>query len=175
MLRRLDRLGRLVGEKPLNHDVYRTGTGSAGSSIAILDSSGRLHIYDSTLNAVWETNLQDDPRVVDHFRSIDTNYWGEFKSQIRAVDIASEGDRYLFTLADEAWSCMMSGHTLWGMVMPLNEGWKRVVGRTERFGVGREVEEALPLFDLYLPVIPAEIKQKYRFLACQTRLSPSEN
>ena len=92
------------------------------------------------------TNLQENPRVVDHFRSIDTNYCGEFKSQIRAVEVASKGERYLFTLADEAWCCKMSGHTLWGVVMPLNEGWKRVVGRTERFGVGREVEEALRLF-----------------------------
>ena len=165
MLRRLDRLGRSVGEKPLNHDAYRTGAGSAGSSIAIMDSSGRLHIYDAALNVVTETNLQEDPRVVDHFRTIDTNYWGEFKSQVRAVDVASEGDRYLFTLADEAWCCTMSGHTLWGVAMPLKEGWKRVVGRTERFGVGREVEEALRLFDLSLPVSPAEIKQKYRVLA----------
>ena len=112
---------------------------------------------------------------MDHFRSINTNCWGEFKSQIRAVDVASKGDRYLFTLADEAWCCTMSGHALWGVVMPLNEGWKRVVGRTWRFGVGREVEEALPLFDLSLPVNPAEIKQKYRLRACQTRLSPSKN
>ena len=165
VLRRLDRLGRFVGEKPLNHDAYRTGAGSAGSSIAIMDSSGILHIYDARFNAVTETNLQKDPRVVDHFGTIDTNYWGEFRSQVRAVDVASEGDRYLFTLADEAWCCTMSGHTIWGVVMPLKEGWKRVVGRTERFGVGREVEEALSLFDLSLPVSPAEIKQKYRVLA----------
>ena len=165
VLRRLDRFGRFVGEKPLNHDAYRTGTGSAGSSIAIMDSSGRLHIYDAALNVVTETNLREDPRVVDHLRIIDTNYWGEFKSQVRAVDVASEGDRYLFTLADEAWCCTISGHTLWGVAMPLKEGWKRVVGRTERFGVGREVEEALRLFGLSLPVNPAEIKRKYRVLA----------
>ena len=52
---------------------------------------------------------------MDHFRTIDTNYWGEFKSQIRAVDVAAEGDRYLFTLADEAWCCTVSGHTIWGV------------------------------------------------------------
>ena len=165
VLRRLDRLGGFVGEKLLNHDAYRTSAGSAGSSIAIMDSSGRLHIYDKTLNIVTEKNLQEDSRVVDHFRTIDTNYWGEFKSQIRAVDVAPEGDRYLFTLADEVWCCTISGHTIWGAMMPLKEGWKRVIGRTERFGVGREVEEALRLFDLSLPVSPAEIKRKYRVLA----------
>ena len=165
VLRRLDRLGCLVSERPLSHDAYRTGTGSVGSSIAIMDSSGGLHIYDAALNVVTETNLRNDPRIMEHFRTIDTNYWGEFKSQVRAVSVAAEGDRYLFTLADEAWCCTMSGHTLWGVAMPLKEGWKRIVGRTERYGVGREVEEALHLLGLCLPVSPAEIKRKYRLLA----------
>ena len=165
VLRRLDRLGRFVGDKSLKHDAYWTGAGAVGSNIAIMDSSGSLHIYDSALNLVRETNLREDPRVVDHFRTIDTNYGGEFKSQVRAVDVSSEADRYLFTLADEAWCCTMSGQTIWGVAMPLKEGWKRVVGRTERFGVGREIEEALRVFELSLPVMPAEIKRKYRVLA----------
>ena len=170
--RRLDRLGHFAGEKSLKHDAYRIGTGATGSHIAIMDSSGGgggggggLHIYDTELNVVTETNLKEDPRVVDHFRTIDTNYWGEFKSQVRAVDVAPEGDRYLFTLADEAWCGTMSGQTQWGVAMPLREGWKRVVGRSERFGVEREVEEALRLLGLSLPVDPAEIKRKYRELA----------
>ncbi len=165
VLRRLDRLGRLVAEKPLGHDAYRTGRGTSGSSIALMDSSGVLHIYDAGLNLVVETNLCEDPRVVDHFRTIDTNYWGEFKSQVRAVDVAPEGERYLFTLADEAWCCTNSGRAEWGVVMPLKEGWKRVVGRTERFGVSREVEEALRHFGLSLPVSPADIKREYHSLA----------
>jgi len=165
VLRRMDRRGLLVGEKALAHDAYRTGTGSAGSSIAIMDSSGVLHIYDAALNVVAESNLREDPRVVDHFRTIDTNYWGEFKSQVRAVDVAPEGERYLFTLADEAWCCMASGRAVWGVVMPLKEGWKRVVRRSERFGVGHEVDEALRLFGLSLPVSPADIKRTYRALA----------
>ena len=165
VLRRMDRHGTLVGEKALYHDAYRTGTGVAGSSIAIMDSSGLLHAYDEELNIITESNLCEDSRVVDHFRTIDTNYWGEFKSQVRAVDVAPEGDRYLFTLADEAWCCTVSGEAVWGLVMPLKEGWKRVVGRSERFGVAQEVEEALQLFGLSLPVDPTDIKRKYRKLA----------
>lgn len=165
LLRRIDGRGVLVGEKALSHDTYRMGVGAAGSSIAIMDSSGVLHIYDAALNTLVETNLQEDPRVIDHFRTIDTNYWGEFKSQVRAVDVAPEGDQYVFTLADEAWCCTISGRAVWGVVMPLKEGWKRVVGRSERFGVGREVDEALSLFGLSLPVSPADIKRKYRGLA----------
>ena len=164
VLRRLDGLGNTVGDKSLGHDVYRTGTNPVGSNIAIMDSNGTLHIYDSELNLICETRLQDDPRVVDHFRTIDTDYWGEFKSQIRVVDVAPEGDRYLFTLADEAWCCRLTGRSLWGVSMPLKEGWERVVGRSERYGVEHEVEEALREFELSLPVEPAEIKRKYRKL-----------
>lgn len=167
VLRRMDRHGELVGEKALYHDAYRTGTsaGTAGSGIAIMDSNGLLHVYDEELNIVAESNLCGDPRVVEHFRTLDTNYWGDFKSQVRAVDVAPEGDRYLFTLADEAWCCMVSGDAVWGLVMPLREGWKRVVGRSERFGVAQEIEEALQLFGLSLPVDPTDIKRKYRKLA----------
>ena len=165
VLRRMDRCGLLIGEKALHHDAYRTGAGAAGSTIAIMDSSGLLHVYNEELNIITESNLRADPRVVDHFRTIDTNYWGEFKSQVRAVDVAPEGDRYLFTLADEAWCCTTSGRAVWGVVMPLKEGWKRVVQRTEGFGVGQEVDEALRLFDLALPVSPIDIKRKYRSLA----------
>lgn len=164
VLRRVDRRGLLVGEKALSHDTYRTGTGHSGSSIAIMDSTGFLHVYDAALHVVVETHLREDPRVVDHFRTIDTDYWGEFKSQVRAVDVAPEGDRYLFTLADEAWCCTSSGQALWGVVMPLKEGWKRIVRRSERVGVGSEVNDSLRLFGLSLPVSPTDIKRKYRAL-----------
>ncbi len=165
VLRRIDRHGLVVGEKALRHDAYRTGAPFTGSSIAIMDSEGGLHVYDAELRTIAESNLRDDPRVVDHFRTIDTNYWGEFKSQVRAVDASPDGNRYLFTLADEAWCCTTLGRAVWGVVIPLKEGWKRVVGRSDRFGVGQEVEDALRLFGLSLPVDPADIKRKYRKLA----------
>ncbi len=130
-----------------------------------MDSGGGLHVYDAALNVVVDSDLRNDPRVVDHFRTIDTDYWGEFKSQVRAVDVAPEGQRYLFTLADEAWCCNLQGGLLWGVVMPLNEGWQRVVERTKRVGVSGEVEEALRLFGLSLPVSPTDIKMRYRALA----------
>jgi len=164
-IQRFDRHGNLIAERQLDHDAYRVGKGSAGCSIAIMDSDGGLHIYDTDGNLVVETNLAHDSRVVDHFRTIETDYWGEFKTQVRAVDVAPDSDRYLFTLVDEAWCCMSDGRALWGVVMPLNEGWERVVGRSEQFGVDREVNEALHLFDLVLPVAPDDIKRKWRVLA----------
>ena len=165
VLRRLDRAGRHVGDEHLYETAYRAGGGYGCSGIALMDSAGWLRIYDESLSLLKETDLQNDTRVLDHFRYIDTNYWGEFRSQVRAVDVAREGDWYLFTLADEAWCCRMSGETAWGVAMPPNEGWNRVIRRTGRFGMGDEVEEALRLFELSLPVRPAEIKRSYRTLA----------
>jgi len=164
-LRRMDRSGHLIAKRRLDHDVYRVGKGSAGSSLAIMDSNGVLHLYDADARLLMETDLARDPRVVDHFRTIETDYWGEFKSQVRAVDVAPGDEKYLFTLADEAWCCRRDGHALWGVMMPLNEGWESVVGRSERFGVGIEVEDALRLFDLSLPVSPDDIRQKWKALA----------
>jgi len=91
VIRRTDRQGNPVGEKALGHDAYRFGMGVAGSSIGIMDSNGGLHVYGPNLELVKEINLCDDLRVTEHFRTIDTNYWGDFKSQVRAIDVSSEG------------------------------------------------------------------------------------
>ena len=165
-LRRMNRSGKLVAEKILSHDVYRTGSGISESSFAIMDSSGTLYIYDTALNLVARTRLRRDPRLREHFGTMDTSlYWGDFKSQLRAVDVGPEGERYLFTLADEIWCCTLQGRTVWGLSMPLKEGWKRVVGRRGRFAVGRDVDDALRLLGLCLPVGFADIKRKYHTLA----------
>lgn len=129
-----------------------------------MDSTGSLHLYDERLNVVMVSRLSEDPRVVDHFRTIETNYWGELKSQVRAVDVAADEERYLFTLADEAWCCGLDGRSLWGVRMPVKEGWERVVTRSKRTGGAREVDEALRLLELALPVGPEDIRRQYRKL-----------
>lgn len=129
-----------------------------------MDSAGGLHVYDEHLNVVVERHLDQDPRVVEHFRTVETNYWGEFKSQVRAVDVAPDGQRYMFTLADEAWCCALDGRTLWGVRIPVKDGWERVVTRSKRTGIAREVEQALQLLDLGLPVRPEDIRRQYRKL-----------
>jgi|SRR6185312_7442956 len=164
VLRRADRQGNVLGEKTLDHDVYRRSVSVAG--VAIMDSAGVLHIYDDHLNTVAVSNLQDDPRIVDHFRFIKTNYWGEFKSQVRAVDFSPTSDRYLFTLADEAWCCDPSGKTLWGVSMPLKPGWGKTIGDNGNAPkINPKVTNALRELNLSLPITPDEIKQQYRRLA----------
>lgn len=164
VLRRADRHGNVLGEKKLGHDVYRKGASAAG--VAIMDPSGMLHVYDANLNIVTVSTLQDDPRIVDHFRTIKTNYWGEFKSQVRAVDFSPTGDRYLFTLADEAWCCDPSGKALWGVSTPLKPGWGKANGRGNSAPkVSPKVDNALRELGLSVPTTPVEVKQQYRRLA----------
>ncbi len=164
-LRKFDRVGKLVAERATNHDFYRVGWGPLSAFCAIMDSAGRLHIYNSSLGLVAERDLQSDRRIKEHFRTTDTNYWGEFRSQVRAVDVSADGKFHLFTLADEAWCCSMEGESAWGVRMPLNEGWVRAVGRSERTGPGMEVEAALRRLGLALPVTPQEIKKRFRMIA----------
>ena len=164
-IRKLDKRGVKIAERALSHDVYRLGAGPMSSSCAIMDSSGHLHVYDASLKLVIEKDLQRDSRVVDHFRAIETNYWGEFRTQVRAVDVSPDGSKYLFTIADEAWCCLLDSRSSWGVRLPLNEGWERIVSRSERHGPAAQVEEALQTLGLALPVAAADIKRRYRELA----------
>lgn len=164
-LRKINRSGCVIAEKSLSHNIYRIGCNSIGSFLAIMDKEGMLYIYDALLNLVAEKNLKNDKRVKQHFRTTETNYWGDFKSQIRAIDVSADGKFILFTLADEAWCYSMSGTSSWGVRMPLNEGWERAVGRSKRTALSGEVGEALEIFQLSLPITPRDIKKQYRLLA----------
>jgi len=164
-LRKLDRAGKVVAERAIDHDTYRAGWGPTSAFVGIMDSEGSLHIYDGSLALVVERDLQGDRRIKEHFRTTDTSYWGEFRSQVRAVDVSADGQLHLFTLADEAWCCAADGETVWGVRMPLNEGWVRAVGRSERASPRVEVEAALQTLGLALPVTPQEINQRYHVLA----------
>lgn len=166
-LRKLDHGGKVLAECAISHDIYRSGCGPRSTFCSIMDCAGSLHIYNSSLALVLERDLQQDRRVKEHFRTTQTDYWGAFRSQIRAVDVNTDGRFHLFTLADEAWCCSADGETVWGVRMPLNEGWLRVVGRSQRVGLAAEVESALQTLGLTLPVTPQEIKKQYRLLALQ--------
>ncbi len=164
-LRKFDRSGNIVVERAISHDIYRVGCSPTSAFCIIMDAGGSLHIYNGSLGLVAVRDLQSDRRVKEHFKTTETNYWGEFRSQIRAVDISADGELHLFTLADEAWCCSANGDTVWGVRIPLNEGWVRTVGRNERTGSGTEVEAALKTLGLTLPVNPEEIKRQFRVLA----------
>ena len=167
VLRSLDRTGKPRTERRLRHDVHHVRAKPSASGIAIMDTGGSVHLYDSGLEEVLTHDLRTDPRIVDHYKSIDTNYFGDLKSHIRGIDFSMAQNAFLFTIADEAWCCSNDGKTLWGVQNRLNEGWERVVGRSQTFGVGAEVRDALARFELQLPVSPKEIKSRYKVVARQ--------
>ena len=90
---------------------------------------------------------------------------GDFKSQVRAIDVSADGKLFLFTLADEAWCCSLDNLSSWGVRMPLKEGWERVIGKRERTSVSQQIEEALNIFELSLPITAKGIHNQYRALA----------
>lgn len=163
-LQKYDNKGHLVSEKSLKHGIYRFGCGPESPFCAIMDKQATLHLYDPDLNKIMEHNLDKDIRITEHFRTTDTNYWGELHSQVRAIDVNKDGTSFLFTISDEAWCCSIEGNTKWGIRLPLNEGWSRVVKRTERTGPSEDVKSALSLMNLSLPVTLDEVKKKYREL-----------
>lgn len=172
-LRKIDRAGKVVAERSIDHDTYRAGWGPTSAFCAIMDSDGGLHIYDSSFAMVVERDLQKDRRVKEYFRTTDTSYFGKFCNQVCAVDVSADGKFHLFTLADEAWCSTADGETVWGVRMPLNEGWERAVGRSKQTGPGIAINAALQTLQLALPVTPKEIKQKYHVLAL--RYHPDRN
>jgi len=165
-LRKYDRSGKVFAEQPINHDVYKVRIRATNKYCVIMDSNGSIYIYDELLKLLAQYQLLNDRRVREHFRTTDTHYWGNFRSQVRAIDVSSDGGHYLFTLADEAWCCSLDGESVWGVRTPLNEGWIREVRQNiVQSNLGIEIEKALKILELTLPTSPREIKQKYKQLA----------
>ncbi len=174
VLRVTDREGQVVAERGLAHDVYRSDVNADGTGILFLSREGMLHGYTEALAPFIEESLADLPEYraqADRF-GIGPH---ELKNHSRTVAISSDRSRYLVTVVDEAW-CLdtATGQVVWGFRMPSKEGWTRVVAdRSERTGTSAEVEAALQLMQLELPVTPDNITKQYRVLAM--RLHPDRN
>ena len=166
VLRRMAPSGSLIAEKSLKHGAWVIGSVKSGSNVAIMDIHSVLYIYDMALHQLVRAYLADIADEVDPGRHVQYIGGGsEWQSGVKAVDTAPQGARYVFTVRDEAWCKDRSGRTVWGIVTPRMQNWERVVRRTGSFGTSDEVEKALRLFGLSLPVNPADIKHKYRQLA----------
>lgn len=164
----------MVAERGLAHDVYRSDVNANGTGILFLSREGILHGYTETLDPFIEEHLTELPEYraqADRF-GIGPH---ELKNHTRCVAISADRARYLVTVVDEAW-CLdtATGQVVWGFRMPSKEGWTRVVAdRSERAGTSAEVEGALRLMELELPVTPDDITKQYRALAM--RWHPDRN
>lgn len=163
-LMKRNREGNVVKETGLDHDIYRIATSPLNDYYAFMSGEGVLYAYNGKLERIFEHKLSQDPRIVAHYESTIPT-WGSIKSHIRTIDVSTEGKDYLFTIADTAWCINKNHESNWGISMPLNEGWERVVSRTTTAGPREESINALSELDLRMPVTQEAIKRKYRELA----------
>jgi hypothetical protein len=163
---RFGRAGNPVVDAPLHHDVYRIGVNALGRGLIAMSKDCVAHAYDDRLNLILETPLREAPevRTLQERLGIGAE---ELKNHLRCVALAHDNSRYLFTGVDEAWCVAMEGHGLWGVKLPLKEGWARVAQTSESFGTSTEVMRALEVMNLTLPWTPEDIKRRYRELAKQ--------
>ena len=163
---RYDRSGKQVAIRGLPHSIYRVGVHPLGQGMIAMSQQCVLHAYDDFLNLILETSLSKAPEIVKLRKRFEITH-DKLKNHIRCVALSRDMSRYLFTAVDEAWCVGIDGEGCWGAKLPLKEGWKRLAKPSDNFGTSNEVDGALSLMDLSLPVTPQQIKRRYRELAKQ--------
>jgi hypothetical protein len=81
--------------------------------------------------------------------------------------MAYDNSRYLFTGVDEAWYININGNGLWGVKLPIKDGWSRVTEPSNNFGTRSDISRALEIMNLSFPFSTEDVKQNYRKLAKQ--------
>ena len=163
---RYDRNGKLVAKKGLQHGVYRIGVHSLGHGLIAMSKDCVVHAYNDNLELVLETALTQAPEILPLIKRFEIQE-DQLKNHIRCVALSRNATRYLFTAVDEAWCVDMVGGGLWGVKMPLQEGWTQVAAPSDEFGTSDEVSQALSLMGLSLPLMPEDLKLRYHELAKQ--------
>lgn len=172
---RYDRVGSLAARRGLTHGVYRLGVHPLGHGLIAMARDCVLHAYDDDLNAILETTLADAPEILAVKRRLGISD-DELKNHVRCVALSQNATRYLFTAVDEAWCIDLKGRGLWGARLPFKEGWTRATPPGGAYRTSEEVDRALSLMQLSLPLTPEELKRRYRDLAKQWHpdLNPSD-
>jgi len=161
---RFDRSGNQMAAAPLRHDVYRVGVNALGRGLIGMSRECVCHAYDDNLTAILETNLQETPEVESLQKRLGIDS-GALRNHLRCVALSYDNTRYLVTGVDEAWCMTLDGAGLWGVKIPLKEGWSRIAESSSGVATSAEVERALQTMDLKLPLSADEIKRRYRQLA----------
>jgi hypothetical protein len=161
-----DRAGNVTAKAALNEDIYCIGVHPQGSGMIAMSRESVVHAYDDALNPLLETALNEAPEI----RAIRQRFEitaDELKNHVRCVALSRRADRYLFTVVDEAWCTGVDGRGLWGVKLPIKDGWTRVATQSSRSGTSAEVDRALSLMNLSLPVTAEGLKKRYRDVARQ--------
>ena len=163
---RYDRAGEVAAKKGLQHVIYRIGVHPFGRGFIAMSRDCVVHAYDDYLKPILETSLADAPEILALRKRFEVPD-DQLKNHIRCVALSRDAGRYLFTSVDEAWCVDMGGKGLWGAKLPVKEGWTRVATPSSEFGTSADVDRALALMGLSLPVTPEDLKQRYREFAKQ--------
>ena len=163
---RYDRSGELLAKKPLLHDIYRIDVNPMGQGLIAMSKDCVVHAYDDALESILETTLADAPEIRAIRKRFDIHD-DKLKNHIRCIALSRDGSRYIFTAVDEAWCVGMDGCGLWGVKLPIQDGWTRIAEPGETFGTSGEIQQALSLMGMSYPFTPEDMKKHYRQLAKQ--------
>ena len=155
--------GKPVAQAPLRRDPYHISVHPEGDGFALRSKSNVLTVYGGDLQVDFETDLERAPEVIANRERLGLAE-NEAHRALRCIALPPERDRYLFTHVDEAWCISRDGERLWGLRMPANEPTRIRVGDAG-FGTAAEINEALEVMGLEMPVTPDEIRKRYRQLA----------
>lgn len=156
--------GELIAKRNLPHDIYRIGVNPLGQGMIAMSKDCILHGYNEKLELTLETTLTEAPETKSALKrsGFDSR---ELRYLVRCVAISRDNSCYLFTIVDEAWCISVEGRVLWGINLPLKDGWIKLPKSSDRSGNSTQIQEALSLMQLDYPVSLEDVKRQYRRLA----------
>lgn len=159
---RYGREGDIEAIGPLPHGIYRLGVSAMSGSFIGLSRTHIAHAYDEQLQLIFETDLAKSPEIEAIRRRLGIDQ-DELHTHIRSITLSDDAQRYLFTVVDEAWCVGANGTGIWGLSVPLNEGY--TLKQDEPIGTQADVQLAIDTMGLSLPLTANDVKQRYRALA----------
>ena len=159
-----DRSGKAGPKVGFLHGIYRVGVHPLGLGLIAMSKECLLHAYDEQLESLFQTALAEAPEIKAIRKRLEIPN-DKLKNHIRCVALSQDGSRYLFTVVDEAWCVDSQGKGLWGAKLPFTEGWTRIATPSGGIARSAEVEQALEIMSLSLPLTPEDLKRRYRQLA----------
>jgi len=157
-----DAKGRPGTPVPLRRDAYHISVHPEGEGFALRSKGGVLTVYRGDFSLDFETDLEAAPEVAANRERLGLAEI-EAHRALRCVALTPDRDRYIFTHVDEAWCVNRDGERLWGLRMPAKEPTRIRVGGPS-FGTAAEIDQALEVMGLQMPVTPDEIRRRYRQL-----------
>jgi hypothetical protein len=163
---RFDLDGQVAAKVALTRDIYRFSAHPLGDGFITASKDAVLQVYGNDLKLRLETSLALAPEVkaVQQRLGIADS---QLKNHIRCVALSPDETRYLMTVVDEAWCITLDGDIVWGVKMPVKEGYSPAGTAERQAETSDQVSKALAILGLALPASPDDVKRKYRELAKQ--------